>query len=82
MPTGRSKRSAEPIRPAPVRPPVSPTSAGTHNLALFVTGLTVDAVAADLATFVSGRRLDDNAHVLMRRARRAHGQPGRSRQPQ
>lgn len=37
-----------------------------HNLALFVTGLEVEAVAADLATFVPGRRLDDNAHVLMR----------------
>ncbi len=37
-----------------------------HNLALFVTGLEVEAVSADLATFVPGRRLDDNAHVLMR----------------
>jgi predicted dehydrogenase len=37
-----------------------------HNLALFVTGLEVDAVSADLTTFVPGRRLDDNAHVLMR----------------
>jgi predicted dehydrogenase len=33
---------------------------------LFVTGLELDAVSADLATFVPGRRLDDNAHVLMR----------------
>jgi predicted dehydrogenase len=37
-----------------------------HNLALFVTGLELDAVSADLTTFVPGRRLDDNAHVLMR----------------
>ena len=37
-----------------------------HNLALFVTGLELDAVSADLATFVSGRRLDDNAHVMLR----------------
>src|SRR5271165_7112084 len=37
-----------------------------HNLALFVTGLEVEAVSADLSTFVPGRRLDDNAHVLMR----------------
>ena len=37
-----------------------------HNLALFVTGLEVEAVSADLTTFVPGRRLDDNAHVLMR----------------
>ncbi len=37
-----------------------------HNLALFVTGLEVDSVSADLTTFVPDRRLDDNAHVLMR----------------
>ena len=44
-----------------------------HNLALFVTGLEVEAVAADLMTFVPGRRLDDNAHVLMRFAGGARG---------
>lgn len=37
-----------------------------HNLALFVTGLELDEVAADLTTFVPGRRLDDNAHVMLR----------------
>lgn len=37
-----------------------------HNLAGYVTGLDVAEVAADLTTFVPGRRLDDNAHVLMR----------------
>jgi predicted dehydrogenase len=37
-----------------------------HSLALFVTGLELDTVSADLTTFVPGRRLDDNAHVLMR----------------
>ncbi len=37
-----------------------------HNLAGYVSGLDVAAVAADLATFVPGRRLDDNAHVLLR----------------
>ena len=37
-----------------------------HNLAAFVTGLELDEVAADLTTFVPGRRLDDNAHVLLR----------------
>ena len=31
-----------------------------------MTGLELDAVSADLATFIPGRRLDDNAHVLMR----------------
>ena len=44
-----------------------------HNLALFATGLELDAVAADLTTFVPGRRLDDNAHVLLRFAGGACG---------
>ena len=41
---------------------------GTHafNLASFVTGLTLDSLSADLQSFVSGRALDDNAHVMMR----------------
>ena len=41
---------------------------GTHafNLASFVSGLTLDSLSADLQTFVEGRRLDDNAHVMMR----------------
>ena len=38
-----------------------------------MTGLEVDAVSADLMTFVPGRRLDDNAHVLMRFAGGARG---------
>ncbi|GLK73388.1 Gfo/Idh/MocA family protein [Ancylobacter dichloromethanicus] len=41
---------------------------GTHayNLACFVSGLTPEALAADLSIFVPGRALDDNAHVLLR----------------
>lgn len=41
---------------------------GTHayHLAGFVTGLTLESLTADLATFVGGRALDDNAHVMMR----------------
>ena len=41
---------------------------GTHayNLASFITGLELDSLAADLDSFVPGRRLDDNAHVMMR----------------
>jgi predicted dehydrogenase len=41
---------------------------GTHafNLAEFVTGLAVESLAADVHTFVRGRKLDDNAHVLLR----------------
>jgi predicted dehydrogenase len=41
---------------------------GTHafNLAGFVTGLRLESLAADLQHFVPGRRLDDNANVLLR----------------
>jgi predicted dehydrogenase len=41
---------------------------GTHafNLAEFVTGLRVESLAADLSSFVPGRTLDDNGHVLLR----------------
>lgn len=41
---------------------------GTHayNLASFVTGLTLDSLCADLDSFVDGRQLDDNGHVLLR----------------
>ena len=41
---------------------------GTHayNLAGFVSGLKLEALAADLQSFVPGRRVDDNAHILMR----------------
>jgi predicted dehydrogenase len=41
---------------------------GTHafNLANFVTGLRLETLAADLQSFVPGRRVDDNGHILMR----------------
>ena len=41
---------------------------GVHafNLAAFVTGLELEAVCADLRSYVPGRRLDDNAGVLLR----------------
>ena len=41
---------------------------GTHafNLASFVSGLTLSELCADMQRFVEGRRLDDNAHVLLR----------------
>lgn len=41
---------------------------GTHayHLAGFVTGLKLESLCADLATFVPGRALDDNAHVMLR----------------
>ncbi len=48
---------------------------GTHafNLACFVTGLAVEQLAADVTTFVPGRRLDDNVHVMLRFSNGAKG---------
>lgn len=48
---------------------------GTHafNLACFVTGLTPDSLCADLQSFVDGRQVDDNAHVMLRFAEGARG---------
>jgi predicted dehydrogenase len=48
---------------------------GTHafNLAEFVSGLRCESLAADLGTFVPGRTLDDNAHMLLRFAGGARG---------
>jgi predicted dehydrogenase len=48
---------------------------GTHayHLAGFVTGMQPTELAADLATFVAGRRLDDNVHVMLRYASGARG---------
>jgi predicted dehydrogenase len=37
-----------------------------HHLAEFITGQTVDAVSADVTHFVAGRRLDDDANLLLR----------------
>jgi len=41
---------------------------GTHafNLASFVTGLELETLSADLQSFVPGRRVDDNGHVMLR----------------
>ncbi len=48
---------------------------GTHafNLAAFVTGLRVSELSADLTTFVPGRQVDDNVHVLLRYENGAKG---------
>ncbi len=48
---------------------------GTHafNLASFVSGLELAELCADLDSFVKGRKLDDNGHVLMRFAGGAKG---------
>ena len=48
---------------------------GTHaeNLAEYVTGLRITELAADLTTFVDGRRLDDDGNVLVRFEEGARG---------
>ena len=48
---------------------------GTHafHLACFVSGLTPEALLADLSTFVEGRPLDDNVHLLLRFSEGAKG---------
>ncbi len=48
---------------------------GTHafNLANFVSGLTLAELSADLQSFVPGRRVDDNGHVMMRYTSGARG---------
>ena len=48
---------------------------GTHafNLAGFVTGLTLESLCADLDSFVTGRQVDDNGHILLRYAGGAKG---------
>ena len=48
---------------------------GTHayQLADYVTGIAVTELLAELTAFVPGRRLDDNAHVMLRYANGARG---------
>jgi predicted dehydrogenase len=48
---------------------------GSHafNLAEFISGAEIASLAADLQIFVPGRRLDDNAHILLRFANGARG---------
>src|SRR5690606_6494764 len=48
---------------------------GSHaeNLASWITGLALEEVAADVSTFVPGRRVDDDASVLLRFAGGARG---------
>jgi predicted dehydrogenase len=48
---------------------------GTHaeQLARYISGLELVAVSADIQSFVAGRKLDDNAHVLLRYDNGARG---------
>lgn len=48
---------------------------GTHayNLACFITGQSAESLAADLQSFVPGRQVDDNGHVMLRYASGVRG---------
>ncbi|CAN5342476.1 Gfo/Idh/MocA family oxidoreductase [soil metagenome] len=48
---------------------------GTHayQIATFVSGLTLDEVAADMTSMVKGRKVDDNVNVLLRFTNGARG---------
>ncbi|OIQ32511.1 MAG: oxidoreductase [Alphaproteobacteria bacterium MedPE-SWcel] len=48
---------------------------GTHafNLVSFVSGLRTEALSAELHSFVAGRSVDDNAHILLRLSQGARG---------
>jgi predicted dehydrogenase len=61
--------------PARSGPAGSVGDIGTHafNLAEFIVGDTVEGLSAELHTFVAGRRLDDNAHMLLRFRNGARG---------
>lgn len=69
------KQAAWRVDPAQAGPVGSLGDLGTHahNIAEFVTGLAVESVAAELHSFVAGRRLDDHAQVMLRFAGGARG---------
>jgi predicted dehydrogenase len=71
-PTDKSRRLWEPIRH---NCPGAIGDIGSHafHLACFITGGVPVQVLGDLSTFVPGRRVDDNAHVLLRFADGARG---------
>ncbi|WP_186420189.1 Gfo/Idh/MocA family oxidoreductase [Bosea sp. CS1GBMeth4] len=62
------KQAAWRTDPARSGPAGSIGDIGTHafNLAEFIAGDEVEALCADAHIFVAGRRLDDNAHMLLR----------------
>src|SRR5216684_2638404 len=69
------KQAAWRTDPAQSGPAGSLGDIGTHayNLASFVTGLNCAELAAELTTFVPGRRVDDNVQILLRFAEGARG---------
>jgi predicted dehydrogenase len=74
-PPADNKQAAWRTDPARAGPGGATGDIGTHayQLARFVTGLRLEALAADLQSFVPGRLVDDNGHVLMRFAGGARG---------
>src|ERR1700737_2372960 len=69
------KQAAWRTDPAQSGPAGSLGDIGTppYNLACFVTGLNCRELAAELHTFVPGRRLDDNVQIMLRFAQGARG---------
>ena len=69
------KQASWRVDPAVSGPGGSIGDIGTHafNLAEFITAAKVQSLAADLHTFVAGRQLDDNAHMMLRFADGARG---------
>ena len=80
---GRRATSRPPGAPIPRAPGSAGCIAdiGTHaaNLLEFVTGRQIEEVCADLTTVVPGRRLDDDANLLLRLRGRGEGDAGRAR---
>ena len=70
-----NKQSAWRIDPARGGPAGAMGDIGTHaeNLVSTVTGLRVESLCADLPSFGAGRRLDDDAGLLLRFAGGARG---------
>lgn len=66
--TGQNKQSEWRTDPERSGAGGSTGDIGTHafNLAGFVTGLELETLSADLQSFVDGRRVDDNGHVMLR----------------
>ncbi|MBE9638693.1 Gfo/Idh/MocA family protein [Salipiger mangrovisoli] len=70
-----SKQAAWRVDPARAGAGGSIGDIGTHayQLARFVSGMLPERLAADLTSFVPGRRVDDNAQVMLRYASGAKG---------
>ncbi|SDF80871.1 Predicted dehydrogenase [Celeribacter baekdonensis] len=70
-----SKQAAWRVDPAKAGAGGAIGDIGTHawQLARFVSGMVPERIAADLTSFVPGRRVDDNAQVMLRYASGAKG---------